>query len=208
MDFAADSSDMSYIGEMWVALTAAVAAAVLALLGNAAIQHLRSRDRVREELREFVRSLHADTVATVADLDLFIRDLSMAVLTGEQRPGAELSVRDEVQEGWDRGLLRRLRQLRFGHPDPDVRESAEVMEDEMWPFVTAAKAPDDRVFPPPLTDEHRQEAYDNARVALVRLRAAVWTAPRRDVPKGNYDGLDLPSRLSRALERQRDEAAS
>jgi len=47
---------------------AALAAALLALVGNYFMLGLQTRARVREELRAFVRELHDETVALVVDL--------------------------------------------------------------------------------------------------------------------------------------------
>lgn len=93
---------------------------------------------------------------------------------------------------------------RFGHPDPEVREAAELMEDEMWPFVTLAgndREPDGtgRGWHP--SNEERSRAYKAARAALVTFRVAVYNAPRKDISRNHtFTGEDPPSRVSRALE--------
>lgn len=59
----------------------ALAAAVLVVAGNSLLFRFQTRAKVREELRQFVRELHPSTVDTVADLDLFVRELEFFIPT-------------------------------------------------------------------------------------------------------------------------------
>jgi hypothetical protein len=180
----------------------ALAAAVLAVAGNSLLFRFQTRAKVREELRQFVRELHPSTVDTVADLDLFVRELRSPAL-GPADDKEIASVRKRIRKGWEGDLLPRMRRLRYGHPDPDVRRAAEVMEDEMWPLMSMAKTPEEGHpnWPSkPPTQERRGEVLNAAEAALAQLRLAVYNAPRRDVPrKHDYTGYDLPSRTARAM---------
>lgn len=183
-------------------------AAVLTLIGNRLMLSFQTKAKVREELRGFIRELHPETVAWVADLDLFVRELRGVALIGPWDEDEQARVRDTVAQKWDGDLLRRTRLTRFGHPDPDVRQAAEVMEDEMWPIIVNAKKLDREAIELGMgapTDEQRARVLDAGEAALAELRRAVYAAPRRDVPRDSgYDGKDMPSRLARAL--ARDEA--
>lgn len=192
---AAAPSELGFPEQLLLGIGVAVAASVLTLAGNWLIQRSQSRAVVRSELREFVRAMHLDTVATVADLDLFMREIRASVLTGmKQRPGSKLTSQELVEAEWDGGLLRRVRLLRFGHPDPDVRLAAEQMEDAMWPYVTSAVTERKDV-----KDDARRETLDYADNAMRLLRTAVWNAPRRDVPRRyDYDGSNRMSYLERS----------
>ena len=190
----------------------ALTAAVLTTAGNRLLLSFQTRAKVREELRQFVRDLHLDTVDTVADLDLLMREIGSATLVGPKHKGGREEMKAIVDTRWEQDLLRRMRRLRFGHPDPDVRAAAEIMEDEMWPFVTLAQTDDDQPvdgpLKPPSRDE-RSQAYGAARNAMATFRLAVYTAPRRDVPRRhNFNGEDPPSRLSRALEAEGKSSAA
>ena len=181
----------------------ALTAAVLTTAGNRLLLAFQTRAKVREELRQFVRELHLDTVDTVADLDLFMREIGSATLVGPVHKGGSEAIKVVVEDKWENNLLRRLRRLRFGHPDPEVREAAELMEDEMWPFVSLATTDRERDVTGrgrrPSNDE-RSRAYQAARDAMVKFRVAVYNAPRRDVPRSHtFTGEDPPSRFSRAL---------
>ncbi len=178
----------------------ALTAAVLAVAGNSLLFRFQTRAKVREELRQFVRELHPSTVDTVTDLDLFVRELRSPAL-GPADDKEVKSVRKHIRRGWEGDLLPRMRRLRYGHPDPDVRHAAEVMEDEMWPLMNMAKTPEHPSWPSkPPTQERRGEVLNAAEAALAQIRLAVYNAPRRDVPrKHDYTGHDLPSRTARAM---------
>ena len=147
--------------------------------------------------------LHGTTVDVVADIDLFVRRLRSPALGGNTR--TEIAkTRKVVKKLWERDLLRRVRRLRFGHPDPDVRRSAEFLEDDIWPLIGAATRsdePEDLLpFMKPMTSEQRSAVLERVEISLAELRLAVYNAPRRDVPRRHgYTGYDLPSRVARAM---------
>lgn len=188
----------------------ALAAAVLAVAGNGLLLRFQTRAKVREELRQFVRDLHPATVDTVVDLDLFVRELRSPALGPADEKEVQ-HVRKRAKKGWEGDLLPRMRRLRYGHPDPDVRHAAEVMEDEMWPLIVTARTPEEGypggVVKPP-TPERRARVLEAAEAALADFRLAVYNAPRRDIPrKHDYTGYDLPSRTFRAMYPERFTAA-
>lgn len=180
----------------------ALAAAVLAVGGNSLLLRFQTNAKVHEELRQFVRELHPSTVDTIADLDLFVRELRSPAL-GPADDKEVQHVRKRIRKVWEGDLLPRMRRLRYGHPDPDVRQSAELMEDEMWPLMVMAKTPEQGHpnWPSePPTQERRGEVLNAAETALAQFRLAAYNAPRRNVPRRHdYSGYDLPSRTARAM---------
>lgn len=181
----------------------ALVAAVLAVAGNGVLQRLQNRAKAREELRQFVRDLHGATVDTVVDLDLLLRRLRSPALGGSS--AEEIAkTRRMIEKRWEGDLLRRVRRLRFGHPDPDVRRTAEFLEDDFWPLLGAATKPDDGnpalPWSKPMTAENRSDILDRVELSMAEFRLAVYEAPRRDVPRRHsYSGFDLPSRTARAM---------
>lgn len=184
-------------------LGAAVLAAALALLGNYLLLRFQTKTKVREERRAFVRELHSDTVNLVVDLDLFVRSLRSAALTGTTSAKERDRIKSLVESTWEGDLLRRVRRARFGHPDPDVRRAAEQMDDVMWPFIVMAGSPDheEGPFPPTKTEAERVSAKEAVEAALVEIRRAVYAAPHRDVPAIDYSGEEIPSHFWRAVAR-------
>ena len=183
---------------------AALAAALLALVGNYFMLGLQTRARVREELRAFVRELHDETVALVVDLDLFVRATRGAALAGCERESELQETRDRIEREWEGDLLRRVRKVRYGHPDADVRDASERLDDDMWPFIVMARSPyrEEVGIPlPPKTPQQRSEATRAVDEAMVVLRRTVYAAPHHDVSPVRYAGMEIPSRLSRALAR-------
>jgi len=111
-----------------------------------------------------------------------------------------------VDEKWEGDLLRRVRRLRFGHPDPDVRVAAEQVEDAAWPYITAAG----HAYEEPANSllryrvSEREKAVETMNRAMVEFRRSVHAAPTRDLPKGEaYTGEDRPGYFERALEEER-----
>ena len=182
-------------------LGAATLAAALALLGNYLLLRFQTKTKVREERRAFVRELHSDTVDLVVDLDLFVRSLRSAVITGTTSEEHREQTKEIIESRWEGDLLRRVRRARFGHPDPDVRRAAEHLDDVMWPFVVTASSPDQEPdsFPPTKTEEERRTVKEDIEQALVELRRSVYAAPHRDVPEIDYSGQEIPSHFWRSV---------
>lgn len=182
-------------------LAAATIAAGLALAGNYVLLRFQTQTKVREERRQFVRELHRETVDLVVDLDLWARSLRASAVAGATDADDVAQAEEIIQSGWERDLLRRVRRARFGHPDPDVRDAAEAVDDEIWPFIIMARSPEKESgsFPPTKTPEARQRVVKSLDGAMVELRRATYAAPHRDVPGIRYTGAELPSRLARAM---------
>lgn len=179
---------------------------VVALSGNAIMHLIQSRTKVREEGRSFVRSLHAETVDVVADIDLFVRSIRAAAVAGSDTEAERAAVKAKVDEKWEGDLLRRVWRLRFGHPDPDVRVAAEQVEDAAWPYIAAAghayEEPANSLFRFRVSE--REKAVETMNRAMVEFRRSVHAAPTRDLPKGEtYTGENRPGYLERALEEER-----
>jgi hypothetical protein len=140
-------------------------------------------------------------VDLVVDLDLFVRSIRGDVIAGAHD---EAGARAKIDADWEGDLLRRVRRVRFGHPDPDVRDAADGVDNAMWIYIIAAGL---KLDPPaPLPDysvEERRVISFEMEAALKELRRAVYLAPNRDVPAMiRFDGSNYPSRLSRALEQE------
>lgn len=201
---------MTFSEQLLLGIVTAVAASILALAGNSMIQRAQSKNVVRAELRQFVRDQHGETVSTVADLDLFMRQIRAAVVVGrESFMVGGLTAREAIEQHWEGDLLRRLRILKFGHPDPDVRAAADRMEDAMWPYLTMAESPRERPGARSLPEESRTNALEYASEAMRLLRSAVWSAPRRNVPaSARYDGADRPPYLARSMAGEHPDGSS
>lgn len=185
----------------WQIFLSALLGAVAALSGNAVMFILQGRAKIKEERRAFVRQLHWETVDVVADMDLLMRELRSFVVAGCQGKEREEKVKVITDEKWEGDLLRRVRRLRFGHPDPDVRATAEQLEDDFWPYMTTALRPAEETFPfPSITHEERGKVSDQMDAAMIEFRKAVYAAPIRKLPKRvEYDGHNRPSYLARAM---------
>ncbi|MEV8183288.1 hypothetical protein [Specibacter sp. NPDC078692] len=176
-----------------------VIAAVLVLIGNAAFFRVQTTAKVKEELRAFVRELHPTTVDWVVDLDLLLRELRSRSVSGESSD-TQTNFSQKVESSWEGDLVGRTRKIRYGHPDPDVRTAAEDFENAFIPLVVSARTTDDQRRSSGwalLTAQEYQDLLDPAEIALEQLRATVYEAPRRDVPKNSYDGSTGPSRSAR-----------
>lgn len=186
-----------------IAFLTALGAAALALAGNYLMLTFQTRQAVRAERRAFVRDLHAETVDLVVDLALFVRSLAARVVTSPNSPAEAKAARDQVEQRWEGDLMRRVRRAEFGHPDPDVREAAEQLFDDMWPFIVAAGHCVDDRFAGKREPGEGARAWDTVRDSLAELRRAVYAAPHRDVPAIRYDGAERPPRVARAAEARR-----
>lgn len=189
-------------------LGTALLAAVLALAGNYLTFGLQNRAKVREERREFVRQQHSQTVDLVVDVDLFVRSIRSDAIGGADDEDATRAL---IEERWEGDLLRRVRHARFGHPDPDVRRAAEVIEDEMWPFITMAKHAYVEGDSAPWNYDYdkRRPIAKAMEAALAELRRSVYAAPHRDLPRNvDYDGAEIPSRFYRALVAEQEEGSA
>ena len=157
------------------------------------------------EYREFVRSLHRETIAIIVEFEQWwdgthrntMGCFGPAVLKGA---GEELSARDEraaalAEERWRNEIHPRLSILITGHPDPDVREAADVLDKRSFhPIV---------VFHRPGKPSEKRQEENSLSIKLIHdgltdLRRAAYHAPFRvhrpepdwdGVPTGNQEGL-------------------
>ncbi|MBA8823823.1 hypothetical protein FHX42_001152 [Saccharopolyspora lacisalsi] len=197
----------------WQAFYPAIIAAVLALAGNAVLLQLQTKVKIAEERRNFVREKHDETVDVVADMTLFLRELRRYVIVP---PTAEDLQKTEsiITERWEGDLLRRLGRLRFGHPDPDVRQAAEQVDTDSWPYITAAAyredAGADAGFPSPMfSPEKRKEISRAMDSTMKEFRRAVYAAPVRKLPKNpGYDGEDSPAKFRNKLTSEQNDDES
>lgn len=187
----------------------AFGAASLALLGNYLMHLVQTKTAVRAERRAFVRELHAETVRLVVDLDLFVRSLRGDAIAGPIGESKDRrSPRTIVDEDWEDDLLKRLRQVEYGHPDPDVRDAAEQVDDDMWMYITMAVSALEVLGRRPRTLEERSKVVSAIDAGMKGLRQAVYAAPHRQVPKIRYDGSQRAPRTLRALAENSDGNAS
>lgn len=165
------------------------------------------------EYREFVRSLHRDTIAIIVAFESWWTGAQVdtpgcftpAVLAGA---GMELSEKDEraarlAEEEWRRTINPKLLILINGHPDPDVREAADVLDKRSF-------APIVMFHRPPGLNEKEHEVNKLAikliHDGLKELRRAAYHAPFRvhrpepdwdGAPTGNEEGMahDILARM-------------
>jgi hypothetical protein len=157
------------------------------------------------EYREFVRSLHKDTIAVIVAFESWWTGAQVktpgcftpAVLAGA---GHELRARDQraaavAEEEWRRTIHPKLSMLINGHPDPDVREAADVLDKRSFePIVMFDRPPAENKS----QSEENKLAIRLIHDALTKLRLAAYHAPFRvhrpepdwnGVPTGNEEGL-------------------
>ena len=152
------------------------------------------------EYREFVRSLHKDTVAAIVAFEAWwIQGLTFRAAVSASY-GAELSEEDaEVakrsEEAWRREIHPMLSNLITGHPDPDVREAADVLDKRSFAPIV--------MFQRPRGLNEDEEEVNGLAIKLIHdglndLRRAAYHAPFRvhrpepdwdGVPTGNKEGM-------------------
>jgi hypothetical protein len=152
-------------------------------------------DLLNAEYREFIRSLHKDTVAVVTWVDLWWhRELFMQTIRGMDGPVAEDDFK-RLFEQWHKEIRPAMMTLINGHPDPDVREAADILDKRL----TGAFVIMDRPSDSPMRDEE-VEGFSIQLIhdGVTRLRRAVYHAPFRvtrpdpdwdGVPTGNKEGM-------------------
>ncbi|WP_078113919.1 hypothetical protein [Gordonia sp. IITR100] len=162
------------------------------------------------EYRSFIRSLHQETVNTVLEAESWWRGDTMriAVLGGyspeDERDSKEVS--DALEQTWRSTVVPRLHTLVHGHPDPDVRFAADILEKRLWSISMIISRPWDEDWLDG-DDDERRRAENSVTVHLAhdgftRLHRAVYHAPFRVTrPSPRYDGIavgnaePLPGRI-------------
>ncbi|TQS88611.1 hypothetical protein EU811_20935 [Arthrobacter sp. TS-15] len=181
-----------------------VVAAFLALLGNSLLLRLQTRVKTKEELRAFVRELHSGTVDLVVDLDLLVRELRSSFLYGSPWSEEEQArVSELAKTAWEGDLLRRTRKISYGHPDPDVRDASHKLDTSVSDLITVVRTTDTQrkeLGWRLLDHTDYQKLFIPVERSMKELRAAVYQAPRRDVPSRTYDGSTRSSTHHQRLE--------
>lgn len=156
------------------------------------------------EYRELVRSLHRETIDIIIAVESWwIPDnFRVAVSAGG---GFELNERDQkvaanAEASW-RDLHRKLAVLINGHPDPDVRQAADILSKRTFAAVMIMTGPlrEGR-------DEENSLATQLINDGIIDLRRAAYHAPFRvhrpepewdGVPTGNKEGMtgDILNRM-------------
>ena len=154
------------------------------------------------EYRQLVRSLHKDTIATVSLVDdWWNHQVFMAAIQGMNN-GAEKETVDRLDRQWRDEIRPALLMLINGHPDPNVRESADFFNTRLiGAMLLVHRRPDDEAHPDETPAERRE--VDGLTIQLMhdglaRLRRAAYHAPFRvhrpepdweGIPIGNSEGL-------------------
>lgn len=161
------------------------------------------------EYRELVRSLHRETIEIIVEFEQWwngvrIEDdgtvvrgaFSVSVFAMSRESGEDLSEEDQsaakiAEADWRNKIHPRLSVLINGHPDPDVREAADVLNKRSFEPMMILNAT-------PRSDEVNGLAIDLIHRGLTELRRAAYHAPFRvhrpdpewdGVPTGNAEGL-------------------
>ena len=143
------------------------------------------------EYREFVRSLHKDTIAVIVAVESWWEPdcLRAAAVAGAgevlNQQGRECAER--AKDDWRCHIHPQLLMLVDGHPDPDVREAADVLDKCTFAPVLIFKRP------PPTSGRQIEEnklAIELIREGLTKLRRAAYHAPFRvHRPVPDWDGV-------------------
>jgi hypothetical protein len=172
------------------------------------------------EYREFVRSLHKDTIGVIVAVESWWDPacLRAALLAGA---GEVLSREDRecahrAESDWRCQIHPQLLTLINGHPDPDVRQAADVLDKRTFALIL--------IFHRPAPPNERQKEENKLAIGLIhdglkQLRRAAYHAPFRvhrpepdwdGVPTGNKEGMahDILARMKDAAKTTRDDPES
>ncbi|NKT14945.1 hypothetical protein GS979_08775 [Rhodococcus hoagii] len=145
------------------------------------------------EYRELIRSLHSETIKTVAAVERWWGECFRAVAIGglgTESDSDSGSGPDAIEARWRNEVQPRLSTLVHGHPDPDVRDAADFLETRLWSATF-------------LLGERRQRRSDDERTVTIhlahdgitRLHRAAYHAPFRvERPEPRYEGLSIGRR--------------
>lgn len=145
------------------------------------------------EYRAFVRDMHKDTIETILAVeDWWTQDtFRIAALGGYAAEGndSEDTVRD-IDQRWRGTVHPRLLTLVHGHPDPDVRYAADILDKRLWSIILIIDRPR-RDDDDPRRDE-KSVAVHLVHDGFMRLHRAAYLAPFRvNRPVPRYDGLSV-----------------
>lgn len=163
-------------------------------------------EQLDAEYRSLVSALHKDTVDTVVAVqqwwqpDCFrIVSLGGYTATGDDDEAAAR----EIERDWRDRVHPRLLTLVYGHPDPDVRFAADILDKRLWSMIMilSRPRPDDYA-----RDEENSVAIHLTHDGFTRLRRAIYHAPFRvHRPLPDFDGNSvgntepLPGRMLKTI---------
>jgi hypothetical protein len=143
------------------------------------------------EYRAFIKALHPSTVDTVVVVDTFWAMLYPAIVRVAERDPeddrgpdpSELSEIDLYAE-WRSTIRPQLLTLVYGHADPDVRNTAELLDRRILNALFYMNPTHDRT-----EGEEVTVALQRGHDGLAELRRAVYHAPfRTNRPEPDYTG--------------------
>ncbi|MEH3129166.1 MAG: hypothetical protein PGN27_04295 [Mycolicibacterium neoaurum] len=165
-------------------------------------------DVLDSEYRAFVRQLHERTIGVVAEIDRYwMRELFREVTLFASSVFDREFTDEQQKESWNRAMelqdkLQKeiepnLNWLAYGHPDPDVRRAANVVQQRMANVIMYRDAMHAK------RDEgrHATTAVQLVHSGMKDLRRVAYHAPFRvRRPEPEYDGIGVveavPSRLT------------
>ncbi|MFD6197210.1 hypothetical protein ACFWE3_10950 [Mycobacteriaceae bacterium NPDC060252] len=144
------------------------------------------------EYRAFIRSMHNDTIATIVAVETWWKPdcFRIATLSGYVEDGQDSKdTADRIAEEWRRVIEPRLLTLIHGHPDPDVRFAADILDKRLWSAILILARPRSK---PTYTEDENLVAVHLIHDGFARLRRAAYHAPwRANRPAPNYNGIPI-----------------
>ncbi|WP_166904380.1 hypothetical protein [Mycobacterium sp. DL440] len=168
---------------------------------------MTDNDVLNAEYRAFVRQLHEQTIAIVAEADRYwnrelFREVAMftaGVFDREYDEAQQKEVWDRAMELQDRlqnDIQPKLNILAFGHPDPDVRRAADIFSRRLQGVVFYH----DVIHARRREGEHATTAIQLAHRGLTELRRAAYHAPFQvERPQPEYDGNSVHEPMASQL---------
>lgn len=159
------------------------------------------------EYRALIRSLHADTIKIVVAVQRWWEpDVNRMTVLGGYAGEDEERLAKALEHKWRTKVHPRLMTLAQGHPDPDVRFAADILDKRLWSAVLllGESRRDDGIEPPDydVTSVTVHLIYDG----FARLKKATYHAPFRvHRPIPDFDGYSvgnhepLPGRMLDAI---------
>lgn len=141
------------------------------------------------EYRAFVRSLHGQAMTAIVELERWWRPDAYRIVAlggyeGEGRDSQEVAA--ALEKHWRQVVEPSLQFLVFGHPDPDVRLTADVLVQRTWSVImimTGARGAG------PMGGDEMSVAIHLFHDGVARLRRAVYHAPFRvERPEPQFEG--------------------
>ena len=152
-----------------------------------------------------MRSLHRETIAIIVEFEQWWQGMyrntmglfGPAVLkgAGEELSGKDLRAAALAEERWRHEIHPRLSVLITGHPDPAVREAADVLDKRSFHPIVVLHRPG---VPSEARQQENSLSIKLIHDGLTELRRAAYYAPFRihrpepdwdGVPTGNAEGL-------------------